>query len=278
MEARLIKLFFYWITERHLIYRRRLAGEPWPWTKDEILKTYKFTNVFRELDRVTQEWHKRRKLGAPLPELYFNTILFRFFNWPESYDAIGGWCKEWDEKRSARILRQRKKEGHKVVTGAYMITNMGRRGAKTDMMCKALTQIWKDRHEDLKVIKGGTIEDAVWYMAQYPMVGRFVAYEFATDMRYTRILGDAPDIDTWANAGPGCKRGLNRLHNRPIRTKPHNDQCVEEMRKLHAIQEKHLPKDFPHLEMRDIEHSLCEFDKYCRAKFGEGRPRSRYTP
>ena len=31
------------------------------------------------------------------------------------------------------------------------------------------------------------------------------------------------------------------------------------------------------LEMRDIEHSLCEFDKYERVRLGQGAPRSKYT-
>ena len=30
------------------------------------------------------------------------------------------------------------------------------------------------------------------------------------------------------------------------------------------------------LEMRDIEHCLCEFDKYERTRLGEGRPRAKY--
>ena len=34
----------------------------------------------------------------------------------------------------------------------------------------------------------------------------------------------------------------------------------------------------PTLEMREIEHSLCEFDKYQRVKHGEGKPRSIYQP
>ena len=30
------------------------------------------------------------------------------------------------------------------------------------------------------------------------------------------------------------------------------------------------------LEMRDIEHCLCEYDKYERVRLGEGRPRAKY--
>ena len=32
------------------------------------------------------------------------------------------------------------------------------------------------------------------------------------------------------------------------------------------------------LEMRDIEHCLCEFDKYERVRLGQGRPRAKYKP
>jgi hypothetical protein len=33
---------------------------------------------------------------------------------------------------------------------------------------------------------------------------------------------------------------------------------------------------WPRWEMREVEHSLCEFDKYSRVRSGEGRPRGVY--
>jgi hypothetical protein len=36
--------------------------------------------------------------------------------------------------------------------------------------------------------------------------------------------------------------------------------------------------EFPAWEMRDVEHTLCEFDKYERVRLGEGRPRSVFRP
>jgi len=41
----------YWTKERDAIYTARREGKPSPWTTDHILRAYKFTNVFRELDR-----------------------------------------------------------------------------------------------------------------------------------------------------------------------------------------------------------------------------------
>jgi hypothetical protein len=49
------------------------------------------------------------------------------------------------------------------------------------------------------------------------------------------------------------------------------------MQDLLAISKGNLPTYVPMLEMRDIEHSLCEFDKYERVRLGQGRPRSKYT-
>lgn len=112
-----------------------------------------------------------------------------------------------------------------------------------------------------------------------------MAYEIVTDMRHTRLLEDATDIYTWANPGPGAKRGLRRLG---LPSTP-DAKAITSMRGLlerHVyIAEQFDDKDadgaelsnLPMVEMRDIEHSLCEFDKYCRVKFGEGEPRSKFA-
>jgi hypothetical protein len=55
-------------------------------------------------------------------------------------------------------------------------------------------------------------------------------------------------------------------------------EYIRHMQELWAISKDYLPEWFPKLEMRDIEHSLCEFDKYERARLGHGKPRSRYIP
>src|SRR4051812_18417786 len=57
-----LETFWWWINERHAIYLRRQAGQPFPWTTDAILQRYRFCNVFRELDTVTvwlrQNWRE----------------------------------------------------------------------------------------------------------------------------------------------------------------------------------------------------------------------------
>ena len=82
-------------------------------------------------------------------------------------------------------------------------------------------------------------------------------------------------------------RGLNRIHGRELTyTSTRHDWCAE-MRELlllllrHDIRYSHSSKYVRGasrvLELRDIEHSLCEFDKYERVRLNQGAPRSKYT-
>ena len=90
----------------------------------------------------------------------------------------------------------------------------------------------------------------------------------------TSLGNKASDINTWANAGPGAMRGLNRMKNRDLNyTSKKHDWCLE-MRELLVLACGKYSLDF---ELREIEHSLCEYDKYERVRLKQGSPRSKYT-
>jgi hypothetical protein len=84
-----------------------------------------------------------------------------------------------------------------------------------------------------------------------------------------------PAARAWAHAGPGAKRGLNRLLGNPAKAPMRDAAALMWMRLLLRDIGPKWPYK-PELEMREIEHSLCEFDKYERARLGEGRPRATY--
>jgi hypothetical protein len=81
--------FWDFARERHSIYLRRAAGDPPPWTDDPVLRTYRFCNIFRELDATTA-WF-RRYVRDPMrsrPEVLLATVLFRWFNRISSGEAL----------------------------------------------------------------------------------------------------------------------------------------------------------------------------------------------
>lgn len=123
-----------------------------------------------------------------------------------------------------------------------------------------------------------TLESTWEWLRKFPFLGDFMAYEIVTDLRHTALLDKAPDIMTWANPGPGAMRGLNRINGRDLNKRLPKHVFVCEMRTIleESRYQERWPSVFPAWEMREVEHTLCEFDKYERARLGEGRPRGVY--
>jgi hypothetical protein len=297
-DWKLLEPFWYWINERHSIYLKRQAGDAWPWTEDKILQEYSFCNVFRELDTVT-EWIRVnwREPYADHPNLWFAMCVARQINWPPSLEEIGfpGTYKSsysvakpyphdedlainmWKECAIAN-LEERKGRGEKVYTGAYMIRAEQWRPEQSKIRYtfdKVLMPVW-DPDSIAGTFPFGSIQETTEWLESFYGWGGFMAYEVATDLRHTRYLNSAPDIMTWAQPGPGARRGLNRLFGRPLTQSIKRQQCIDEMRMLLDMSPKWIGTHVPDLEMRDVEHSLCECDKYLRVKNGEGRPRAKY--
>jgi hypothetical protein len=270
--------FFNFLNKRHAIYLKRLRGEEYPWTTDPILQKYKFTNVFRENDATTV-WF-RENIREPLrneEQAALATIIFRWFNLIETGKILldHELLTMWDSDLCYEVLQDQPK----WVTGAYIIktpTGMD----KLEGVCWCIDQIFNDATFLNKVEKARHSLKNLWeVLLPYPYMGPFMAYEVVTDWRHTYIGEDATDIMTWANPGPGARRGLNRIHNRPLNKTIKTNECVWEMKDLLEASEEvagFLGGQVPSLEMRDIEHTLCEFDKYERVRNGEGKPRSLY--
>ena len=267
-----IERFFDYINERHSIYLKRQKRDPFPWTEDEILQTFSFCNVFRELDTVTiwirQNW---RELYADHPNLPFAMSMARQINWPDTLEELG-FPEHWNPERIKAIMQGRMDRGEKVYTGAYMLTGtLG--GTKVE---QTIDKILTPLYENPPPIHHNSLQNTWAEYLPYAGFSGFMAYEVVTDLRHTKHLENAEDIMTWANAGPGAKRGLNRIHNRELKKTIKPDQLLNEMSELLDISYLYLKKYVPILEMREIEHCLCEFDKYERTRLFEGRPRSKY--
>lgn len=286
MNPKAIESFFNWINERHAIYLRRLEGTPPPWTTDKILQTYKFTNPFRENDRVTiwmrKHWTNEQDHRSH-EEILFNTCLFRMVGTPEFADSHG-WVTDWNPTYSKKCIQDRIQAGDKTFTGAYIITNQGIKKPKSEVVVdNFLTPIWENKEEIVSHIKTYlSLEAAHDKLKEYQGWGGggFMSYEVVTDLMYTPVLINPIDRFSWANAGPGAKRGLNRLHDRELKKSLKPNQCNDEMRRLLHIAPAFLSEYVPEdkVDMRTIEHSLCEWDKYERVWLNQGRPRSLFKP
>ena len=71
--------FIKFIKERECVRVKKEAGEERPWTNDEILDKTKFTNIFREDDKVSKFIFDKVE-GLEGLELFYNILVGRFIN------------------------------------------------------------------------------------------------------------------------------------------------------------------------------------------------------
>lgn len=260
--------------ERYRILLRRRAGQTAPYTDDPILRKYRFCNVFREDDKTTV-WFRENVRGpmADEPGVLLATIIFRWFNRITTAEVMHAHrlFTDWNPSRARAVL----KDLHPLITGAYVIrTPTGM--SKLDGLIALITPIWQAREQWQQTIAGcGSLEQACYQLQQLDGLGSFMAYEVVTDLRHTRYLRNASDIHSWANPGPGAARGLGHV----LFSDPEEfryDAAVDTerlqagMRHLLALSldSHYWPKTFPAWEMREVEHSLCEYAKYRGAQAG----------
>lgn len=291
--------YCYWQTERESIrIKKEEQGLAAPWTDDPILQNFKFCQVFREDDRTTR-WF-REYIRAPLghdPSVLMATVIFRWFNFIGTGRTLikHDLHLKWNRKKAIEEITKQ----DKWVTGSYIIKTPNGMDKVTGV-AECISHMWGDRRSIVNKIltQNMNLEETWKLLKDYPYMGPFMAYEVVTDLRHTYLLKNANDKLTWANAGPGAMRGLNRLTGRELGFSKRSHDWNGEMNALFSkVTEAGLNDDIRDLriplrtdkapyaplhrnsrkyEMREIEGGLCEFDKYSRMVKGEGRTRSVY--
>ena len=281
---------FYWfMQQRERLRIRKEAGEPWPWTGDEILQKYKFTNVKRENDRTTK-WMRKNFTGqhanlSNKEETLFNCAFFRYFGTMEFAQAAGWQAMHSFAKPSHRIklkvlARDRMKRKERVFTGAYIITNQGLKKPKEEVVVDHfLLDFHKAAPSIIKVInETQSWEAAATAMRKIQGFGGsgFMTKEVLQDALHTPVFEKCMDLNTWCPVGPGARRGLNVLFNRPLKYRQKEELFLAEMKELYAQREQHWPEELCNLDLHDIQFQLCEWAKYTKVQTGVGKPRSLY--
>jgi len=286
---------FHWVREREAIRVRKERGDPFPWTDDPILRDWRFCNVRREDDRVTRWIHRNvRERYADHPLLWLMLCASRQLNWPPTLERLiddgvpseermypGAWFDDpsFEPRLLGEALEDLASMDLKVFTGAYIVTAPTERGAKKAHHVANVTlgALWRERDlAETAMLTPGTLRNAHAWLTRFPGWGPFLAYQAVVDMRFCpKLLAAAPDRETWAAAGPGTIRGLNRLHGRRLEAPVPQERALREMLPLREL----IPAETGvTIDLSDVPNVLCEVDKFLRVKNGEGTPRARYVP
>lgn len=257
--------FAKFIIDRENVRIRRKTHEVGPWTKNKILHGYHFTNVRREDDKVSKYllgvWYPEIK-GDSNPHLWGAIMIARFINSPESLEAVKQEVKARDYTAAKNKLAVMMAEGKTVFRSAYLQPEI-----------KGFTRLEKIFEVLLpKIIKAdipiSSLEAAVEKICSIKYFGEFMAGQIVMDAIHVIDSADEPnswaDCFTYAPIGPGSVRGLNRLREKELTRKLKRPQYETEIAELHTCQ------DMWKWRALDLEHALCEWDKYERLLWGQG--------
>lgn len=269
------KGYYDYLVERESIRHKKTSGQPKPWTTDAALAYWSFCNVNRNDDR-TSQWfidnvmknHKHdRRLAL------WNVMLFRWFNRIETGETMLKHGMDDPSNWDIALARQEISKQEKFMCSAYRILayNIGRLNGITQILDE-FHQTLDERVNHLESLT--SFEEAYKYLRQTNFFGPFNTYQFCLDMMHTDWSTIYSDKKTWCIAGPGAIRGLNWIHGREVSL--HNKKLLngshDEMIDIHNDR----PITLNHLWVSDIQHNLCEWDKYNRIQSG-GKLRRKYN-
>lgn len=250
----------------------RRSGHPRPWSADPVINTYKFCSVFRDDDRTSMEAHAYiSNLHERNPQAGMTAaLIFRLLNRAESLKAVMSLMQFDYDDLVARLYATKP-----LFSNAYRVMVAGGLYSR-EGVAKVIMALDQGRTEFLRMNDRGSAKAVVQKLRTYGL-GPFVAYQTMQDLRW--IWGPYADEDAWAYIGPGAVRGLSRMSGnyKPMTNQERRDNAVtvgiEIPPNLQPILDSLLVKAKerlgPRINMFEIEHNLCEWDKYNRYASGE---------
>lgn len=283
------------IMAREAARRWHAAGKPEALYErlDPIIRAYRFCNINREDDKVTRwiDANVRRRWDND-SYLWFALIICRLINQPSTLHQIFGIWPDgttrrtcyWDADQFLACTDPADPTNEQPIwNAAYIVSTNGRAMDKREYIATHVLQsIWDKRLErPSRVTQPRTQTCQEWadWLLQFDGMGDFMVNQIVTDYKYCiHLCADAKDRSTFAMAGPGTIRGLNRYYGRPVDKSLNRAQAQAELLAIREETETYLPTLVQGYfqDLNNLSNTFCEFDKYLRAKTGDGRPKQLY--
>ena len=271
--------FWRFAAERQSIFFKKTETVNPPWTNDPVLARYKFTNVYRASDRVSQYLirHVIYKGDQSPEEVSFRTILFRFFNkietWErllERFGQISG--RDFSVARYDATLTDALLSGKRIYSAAYImpsgISSFGHRRKHRNHL-ELLGLMMRDEVPKF-ISTAPSMKHVFEILCSYPMIGRFLGYQLATDLNYSEFCGFS-EME-FVMPGPGALDGIHKCFsnlgglNEPDVIRLMTDRQEQEFERLGL---KFRTLWGRPMQLIDVQNVFCEVSKYSRVKHPE---------
>jgi thymidylate kinase len=265
----------YWrfAAKRQDVFFKRAYHALPPWTDDPILSHFKFTNAYRASDRVSQFLIRNviYQGDQRADEVFFRTILFKLFNkietWQLLENALGPLStrtfdlNSFDDLLTAAMARKQT-----IYSAAYIMPSGGKHGEpKKHRNHLALLRNMLAEGVPERITHVKRMRDVFDVLLSYPMIGDFLAYQYATDLNYSELTSFS-EME-FVVPGPGARDGIRKCFkdlgglNEADIIKLVADRQEKEFERL-EIEFKSLWGRS--LQLIDCQNLFCEVDKYAR--------------
>lgn len=270
--------YFFFMQERMQIFHNQYKHNNIK-TKDDILSEYKFTNVYRACDRVSQYLINEIKYfenqGMKDLDIALNIIVFKVFNniktWEylkKEYGRIN--IKDFNHKKISSLLTKRKKNST-IFNGAYIMTASSDKYRhltyKHERWLNMLDQEFIKEKKLNKILKAKSMLEVYNILKSCTFIGPFLAYQYAIDLNYSNIINFSEN--SFVKAGIGAIRGIKKCFI-DIGDKSyeyvieHTHENLEQYRERYDYSFDNLFGRDPTLI--DLQNCFCETDKYLRVR------------
>lgn len=267
----------YWkfAVKRQDAFFSRLSGDRSPWTDDPIISEYKFTNCYRASDRVSQYLIKNVIYSKkwPLKDTIFRILLFKLFNKIETWELLESQFDEISTKtfnidRYNSILNHALASKASIYSAAYIIPSGPKKkyiGKRKHFFHLELLKELVDSKFHLKLSKAKSMEDAFNLLLNIDSFGKFLAYQYVTDLNYSEWFSYSEN--EFVVPGPGALDGIRKCF------KSLGDYTESDViRMMSEEQDLHFDRlgyNFRSLwgrplQLIDCQNLFCEVDKYSR--------------
>lgn len=270
----------YWTfaAKRQEVFFNRMDGKKYPWTEDEIIKKYKFTNAYRASDRVSQYLIRNVIYAGDYfsPEdQCFRILFFKMFNkietWKYIRDAVGEITyTSYNYELYNQLLMEKLKNGGKIYSAAYIMPsgkNCFGYQKKHQNHLKLLEYMMKSGISQ-QIARTTSLKELYQVLLDYPTLGKFLAFQFAIDINYSELC-DYSEM-SYVVAGPGAQNGIKKCFG-DLKQYSYEDiirYVTERQNEEFAKRGLNFKNLFGRdLQLIDCQNLFCETDKYARVAY-----------
>lgn len=276
------RYYFWFMQERMQLFWNKYHQQPFPWTEDQTLMNYKFTNVYRACDRVSQ-YLIREVIYADnssdfSPEdTLLRILVFKIFNKIDTWKYIEEQLGEplTVTNYQPQLLTQWLSELQKIqpiFNGAYIMT--GSHSQYTAFKSKHERWLHMVQREFLnkaglqRITQANSLKEIYTILLQCPFIGEFLAYQYTIDFNYSEVINF--DENSFVKAGIGAQRGIKKCFfvDKKYQLEDyiyHTQEAMESYRKKYGHDE-FQPLFGREPTLIDLQNCFCETDKLLRVK------------